>query len=444
MTATIEEISSTRRKLNIEVPAETITQEFDEAVAMYASQVSIPGFRPGKAPKQMVKSRFGKEITGRMRDHLLPKSYHEALQEHDLTVVGILEMDEDIEVVEGEALAYSVTVDIRPDISLPTYKGMALKREVEEIADSELEDRINALREQRADFEDVEDAPVARGDMAQIDFTGSLDGSPLEEAVPEAKGLGEGKDFWLQASDEAFIPELGLGLAGLKIGETETIDVSFNDTFVVEELRGKDVSFEVNVKAIRARKLPELDEAFYEGFGVKDEAEFHERISESLVQEKERAADGKLTQDIEAFLLENTTFDLPESMVAQASQHQIQRIADDLQRQGTAEDQLMEQKDEIISSANEAAERQVKLRLILQTIAEGEDITVSDQDLEREITMLAYAYSMQPDELKKRMTENQQLEDLRGDIVCRRVVEFIQDNAEIEGAATQEEPQEDS
>ena len=439
MTATIEELSSTRRKLNIEVPAETITQEFEEAVAMYAGQVSIPGFRPGKAPKQMVKSRFGKEITGRLRDHLLPKSYHEALQEHDLTVVGILEMDEDIEVKEGEPLAYSVTVDIRPDISLPTYKGMALKREVEAVADSELDDRINGLREQRADFEDVTDAPVARGDMAQIDFTGSLDGSPLEEAVPEAKGLGEGKDFWLQATDEAFIPELGLGLAGLSIGDTETIAVSFNETFVVEQLRGKDVSFEVTVKAIRARKLPELNDEFFESMGVKDEAEFKERISESLVAEKERAADGKLTQDIEAFLLENTTFDLPESMVAQASQHQIQRIADDLQRQGQGEEALMEQKDEILKSAEESAQRQVKLRLILQLIAEGEDISVSDPELEREITMLAYAYSMKPEELKKRMQENQQLEDLRGDVVCRKVVQFIQDNAEIEGAATQED-----
>jgi trigger factor len=275
--------------------------------------------------------------------------------------------------------------------------------------------------------------------MAQIDFVGTLDGTPLEEAVPEAKGLGEAKDFWLQASDEAFIPELGLGLAGLSIGDTETIAVTFNDSFVVEELRGKDVSFEVTVKAIRARKLPEMDEAFFEGFGIKDEAEFKERISESLVAEKERAADGKLTQAIEAFLLENTTFDLPESMVAQASQHQIQRIADDLQRQGQGEDAVMEKKDEILKTAEEAAQRQVKLRLILQTIAEAEEIAVSDAELEREITMLAYAYSMKPEELKKRMQENQQIEDLRGDVVCRKVVQFIQDNADIEGLAKKDD-----
>lgn len=443
MSVQIEEISPCRRKLNIEVPADTVDKEFNEAISAYASQVALPGFRPGKAPKQLVKSRFQKEITNRLRDHLLPKSYHEALQEHQLSVVGILDMDEDIQVKEGEPMSYSVTVDIRPEISLPEYKGVSLKRDLEEVSDAEVQDRIDALLEQRADFEDVDDRPVARGDMAQIDFIGKLDGAALEEAVPEAKGLGEGKDFWLQASDEAFIPELGLGLAGLSIGDTETIPATFDASFVIEQLRGSTVSFEVTVKGIRGRKLPEMDESFFQTFGVKDAEEFKQRIRESLVSEKEREADGKLRQQIEAMLLEKTTFDLPESMVAEASQRQIQRIADNLQRQGQGEEEMMEKKDEIIESANQAAQRQVKLRLILHTIGEQESIKVSDSELDREMTMLAYAYSMRPDELKKRMKENNQLEDLRGDLICRKVVDFIEDNAVIDGVAPQSEAEQE-
>ena len=439
MSVQIEEISPCRRKLSIEVSADTIAKEFDEAISVYASQVALPGFRPGKAPKQLVKSRYQKEITGRLRDHLLPKSYHEALQENELDVVNIMEMDDDIEIKEGEAFTYSVTVDIRPDISLPEYKGISLKKEVEEIDDSALQERVDAMREQRADFEDVDDRPISRGDMAQIDFIGKLEDTPLEEAVPEAKGLGEGKDFWLQASDEAFIPELGLALDGLSIGDEKTIPITFADDFVVEQLRGKSVTFDVTVKAIRGRTLPEMDEKFFEGFGVKDEAEFHERIKESLVAEKEREADGKISQDIESLLLDKTSFELPESMVAEAAQQQIQHIAQDLQRQGQAEDQLMENKDEILKTANTAAERQVRLRLILQAVADKEGIEVTDKELEREMTMLAYAYSMQPDELKKRMKENNQIEDLRGDVICRKVVEFIKENAEIEGEEKQED-----
>lgn len=439
MTVELEEISPCRRKLKIEVPVEDITSEFDDAVKVYAQSVSIPGFRPGKAPRQMVKARFKKEILGRLRDHLLPKSYHEALQEHNLNVLNIIEMDEDIEVVEGQPLSYSVTVDVRPEIKLPEYKGLKLTKERAPVEESQVDERIEALREQRADFEDVSDRPVARGDMAQIDFTSTLDGQPLEEVEPEAKGLGEGKDFWLQASDEAFIPELGLGLAGLSIGDKETLKVTFPESFVVESLRGKEVAFDVEVKAIRARKLPELDEAFYKDLGVEDEKEFRKQILDSLEAEKDREAEGKLRQTIENLLLEKTSFDLPESMVAGATQQQIQQIANNMQRGGMAEDKLLEQKDRILDTAKSTAERQVKLRLILQQIAGQEEVQVSDSEFKREITMMAYAYSMQPDELERRLKENNQIEDLRGDIVCRKVIQLIQDEAVIDGETKSED-----
>ncbi|WFB35623.1 trigger factor [Kiritimatiellota bacterium B12222] len=429
----LEEISPCRRKLNIEVPVETITSEMDDAVNMYAQNVSIPGFRPGKAPKQMVKSRYKKEILGRLRDHLLPKSYHEALQEHKLNVLNIIEMDEEIDVVEGEPLVYSVTVDVRPEISIPEYKGLKLTRDREEIKDSEVDERMNALREQRADFEDVTDRATARGDMAQIDFVSTIDGQPLEEVEPEAKGLGEGKDFWLQASDEAFIPELGLGLAGLSIGDKETIKITFDDQFVLESLRGKEAAFDVEVKGIRARILPEMNEEFFTSLGVKDEAEFRKQITDSIEAEKDRAAEGKLRSAIEEHLLTATQFDLPESLVSEVTQQHIQQIASEMQKGGLPEEQLLEQKDQILEDAKNKAERQVQLRLVLQQIAQEEELQVSESEFKRELSMMAYAYSMQPDELERRLKENNQLDDLRGDIVCRKVIQLIQDEATIEG-----------
>jgi len=439
MTTELEEISACRRKLSIEVPAEDISSEMDDAVNVYAQSVSIPGFRPGKAPKQMVKARFKKEILGKLRDHLLPKSYHEALQEHKLNVINIIEMDEEIHVVEGEPLAYSVTVDVLPEISVPEYKGLKLSKETESVDDAEIEARIDGLREQRADFEDVTDRPVARGDMAQIDFTSTLDGTPLEEAEPEAKGLGEAKDFWMQASDEAFIPELGLALAGLSAGDKESIKVTFPDSFVVENLKGKEVVFDVEVKAIRSRILPELNEEFFTSMGVKDEKEFRKQVAESVAAEKDRASEGKLRKAIEDILLEGTSFELPESMVSAATQQQIQQMANQMQRSGMSEDQMLEQKEDLLENAKASAERQVKLRLILQDIAATEDIQVSDSEFKREISMMAYSYSMQPDELERRLKENNQMDDLRGDIVCRKVLQLIQDEAEIDGDVKSED-----
>jgi trigger factor len=439
MNVEIEEISPCRRKLNIVVPVETITSEYDDAIKVYSQQVQIPGFRPGKAPKNMVKARYNKDILARIRDHILPKSYHEALMDNKLSVLGIIDMDEDIQVKEGEALSYSVTVDIRPEITLPEYKGISLKKDVEEVKDADVDERIEALREQRADYEDVEDRPVARGDMAQIDFTSTIDGTPLEEVEPEAKGLGEANDFWLQASDEAFIPELGLALAGLSIGDEQEITATFPADFVVKGLQGKEVVFAVKVKAVRARKLPELDEEFFTSVGAESEEDFRSKVRESMESEKDRAADGKLRQDIEELLLKGTEFDLPESLVAEASNQQVRQIAENLQRNGQGEDALMEQKDEILATAKTTAERQVKLRLILTKIAGEEKITVSDNELSREITMLAYAYQMDRNELEKRLKDNNQLDDLRGDVICRKVVQWVQDEANIEGEAKKDD-----
>lgn len=438
MNVNVEELSACRRKLSIEVPAETIATEYDDALGVYQQQVQLPGFRPGKAPKAMVKARYNKEILGRLRDHLLPKSYHEALQDQNLEVVHIVDMDDDIAIKEGEALTYSVTVDVRPDFTLPAYKGVALKREQEPVSEEAVNERIEALRNQRADYEDVEDRPVSRGDMAQIDFTATLDGEPLEEAVPEAKGLGEAKDFWLQASDEAFIPQLGLELAGLNVGDEQDIPVTFDDGFVLEELRGKEVKFQVSVKAVRARKLPELDEEFFKSVGAEDEADFRKQIQESLERENARQADGKLRQEVEAFLLDQTELDLPESLVSEASSHQVRRIANDLQQQGEGEESLMEKKDEIVATATQAAERQVKLRLILQRIGSEEGVSVSQEELSREISMLSYAYQMKREDLEKRLRENNQLDDLRGDILCRKVVDWVLEHAEVEGAESAE------
>lgn len=433
MNVEIEELSPCRRKLNIEVPAETISSEYDDALKVYSRQVSLPGFRPGKAPKQLVKSRYHKEIIGRLRDHLLPKSYHEALQEKALNVLNIIDMDEDIQVKEGEPLAYSVTVDVQPEVSLPEYKTLSLEKSTEDVTDAEVDERIESLREQRADYEEVEDRPVARGDMAQIDFTGTLDGRPLEEAEPEAKGLGEAMDFWLQASDEAFIPELGLGLPGMAIGDERDIDVTFQDDFVVENLRGQAVKYHVKVKAVRARKLPELNKEFFDALGVESEDAFRGQIVDSLKAEKDRDAEGKLRRDIETFLLDNTRFDLPESMVEEASRQHVRRIADDLQRGGQDENQVLEKKDEIMETAKSAAERQVKLRLILYKVAAEEGLQVTDNEVNREISMLAYAYSMERDELEKRLRQQNQLDDLRGDILCRKAMQTIQDAADISG-----------
>lgn len=431
MNVQIEEISSCRRKLNIEVPSEEVSKEYNEALNAWKTHANIPGFRPGKAPMHMVKAKHHKDIVERLRDHLLPKSYREALEENKIEVVRIIDMDEDIKIKMDEPFAYSITVDVKPEIALPDYKGIALKREAVEISNEDVEQRIEDLREQRASFDDVTDRPVAKGDMVQIDFNTTLDGAPLAEAAPDAIGLDKAEDFWLQADENAFIPELGEGLAGLAIGEERDVNITFDEKFASEPLRNKEVVFHVKIKAIRGRVLPELDEEFLKPFQVVDVTEFRKKINDNVQAEKQQEQEGTLRRDIEKFLIENTSFELPESDVDEAANRQVRRIINDMSRQGVAEDKIMEQKDDIVDAARQSAQTSVKLRYVLLKIAELENLTVSDNELKREMAMMAYAYGMKPQDLEKELSEESAREEFRGDVLMRKTMQHLFDAANI-------------
>lgn len=431
MNVQTEEISSTRRKLSVEVPAEEVTKEYNEALNAWKKHASIPGFRPGKAPVHLVKAKHHKDILERLRDHLLPKSYREALEESQTEVVRIMDMDENIQVKLDEPFRFSITVDVKPEITLPDYKGISLKREAVEITNEDVDERIEKLREQRAGFDEVTDRAVAKGDMVQIDFVTTLDGTPLAEAAPDAVGLDKAEDFWLQADENAFIPELGEGLAGLAIGEERDVKVIFDEKFASEPLRSKEVVFHVKLKSIRGRVLPELDEEFLKPFQVADVTQFRQKIKDSLLAEKQQEQEGSLRRDIEKFLLDNTAFDLPESDVDEAANRQVRRIINDMSRQGIPDDKMMEQKDEIVEAARQSAQTTVKLRYILLKIAGKEEITVSENELKREMAMMAYAYGMKPQDLEKELSSESAKEEFRGDILMRKTMQHLFDAANI-------------
>lgn len=432
MNVEIEELSPCRRKLTITVPAEEVSSEYDEALAVWRKRASIPGFRPGKAPVHLVKAKYNKDILGGLRDHLVPKSYRAAIEENKLEVSQIVEADDDIKVTPGEPMSFCVTLDLKPSFSLPEYKGITLKKQTPVVEDAEIEEQIDEIRAQRANYEEVSDRPVCRGDMARIDFTASLDGVPLTEAAPKAVGLDKGEDFWLQANDEAFIPELGEGLAGLSVGDETDITVTFDDNFAAEDLRGKTVVFHVTLKGIRARVLPELDEEFLKPFEVEDVTAFRSKIRDSIASRKEQAEQQRLRGEIEKFLLENTEIELPESEVDAAANRQLRRIINDMSHRGMEESQILEQRDAIVDASKAGAANTVKLRHIFMKIAREEGISVSDADLKREMTMMAYAYGMKPGDLEKELGGAEAKEDFRGDVLVRRTLQHVFDLANIQ------------
>ena len=433
MNVVVEETGPCRRKLSLTIPAEKIDAEYDEALNGFKTMAEMPGFRKGRAPLHLVKAKFNKGILEHLRDNLLPKAYNEAIEENSLDVVRIIEMDEDISVNVGEDLSFDVTVDVAPAFELPAYEAISLTREAKEISDADIDEAVEELRGRKATFEDVIDAPVGEGDIVQIDFVGRLDGTPLKEIDEAMGGIGEGIDFWAQANEESFIPEIGAALPGLNVGDTTEISAEFADSFAVEGVAGKTVAYTVTVKAIRGKVLPELDEAFLKDAEVETVDALREQTKERLEADAKRQDDGRLHGEIEKFLLENTTLDLPESVLAQEAAQQVQRIVNDASRQGMTDENFAEQREDIMGHANQAAERSVRLRYILARVGKEQDISVSEAEVKQEMAMMAYMYGMTPADLEKRIEENGSADDFRADVSMRKTMTWLFENAAITG-----------
>jgi len=235
MNITVEEVGPCRKKLNIEFPADAVSSAYKDVVKEYARGAQIQGFRKGKAPTNLVRAKYSKQIAEEVRDRLVPEGYQKALAQEKIHPVAVLNLEQ-ADVQEGQAFNYSVLCDIPPDFELPTYKGIALKREESEVPEGALEEALDRLRDQHATYADVE-RPVEEGDLVQVNYSATVDGVALDEVAMTATGLGEASEFWVLAEEKAFLPGFSDGLQGKTAGESASLDVCFPDEFPQEALR---------------------------------------------------------------------------------------------------------------------------------------------------------------------------------------------------------------
>ncbi len=416
MNVTVEDAGTCRKKLTIEWPVERVQADYELALKQYAKVARIAGFRPGKAPAKVVERRYAKDIIKDVRDQLVPEGYQQAIKDKALTVVQVMDLDEPI-VELGQPMRFAVTVEVAPDFDLPNYKGIALERKTEAVDESKVDETITNIAEQFASFDEVTEGPVQRGDLVQVDYEGTCEGQAIEDMGEETKGLGKREDFWMQADDNAFIPEFADGVVGAEIGEKRQIQVDFPADFAAKPLAGKKAAYFVDVKGMRRKRLPELDEEFYKRLGVADDAELRTRIREDLERAASQRETERLRNAIVDHLIKDWSVDLPPTAVSRETSQIVQDVIRENTRRGAAQEMLMEKKDEIMDMASRNAENRVKAQLVLDRIADTEDVTVSAKALDEHIQRLAAGYGMKPDqlraELKKRDTVDTVEEELR-------------------------------
>jgi trigger factor len=431
MNVTIENVSACRKRLKIEVPANRVNEAFEKVTDDFQKLAKIPGFRPGRAPRTVVQKKFLKDIEDELQRTLVPEAYREAVQAKKLKVVSSPDIEE-LKYQRGLSLSFSTVVDLAPDFSLPAYKGLAVKKIDASVSDQEADKALEGLLEQRAEFIDVPDRPLAMEDFAVISYTGASEGKPLAEWVPTAKNLGQNEHFWLWMKPDMFLPGFTEPLVGLKPGEKRTVHVEFAADFPHEVLRGKKAQYEVELKQIKNKKLPELTEELAQEIAKMSVAELKVEIRKDLEGQKE--SDAKTTQKREIVdqLLKAVNFDLPESVVAAETRDAVYNIVAENQARGVPENILQEKKQEIFTNAAAGAKDMVKLNFLLRRIADEEKITVSTDEIGGWLQYTAQRQGVPFDKFLENAKKNNTIPQVEQSILRQKVLDFLLQQAKVE------------
>ncbi|MGC4015304.1 MAG: trigger factor [Luteolibacter sp.] len=419
--------------LRVEIPAEQVSGERERIVAGYASQAKLPGFRPGKAPRKVVEKRFEKEISEELRDRLMQEGCDEALRKESLKVLDF-GVPESTEFTPDGGFSFSTRILLAPEITLPEYKGIAVKVPAAAVPDEEINKQLEGLRERFADFKDLEGRAIQTGDFAVIDYTSTTEGKPLEEFLGKSAGyLGGREGFWVRVNDESFLPGFAAQLVGLNAGDSKDVTVTIPDDFPLSDLRGKEVTFAVTVKELKEASLPELDDELAAKLAPgKTMDEIKTIIRDNMERERRRQIDDmKVNQIVEHFNTQ-VEFDVPDELLAHETQNQADAMVRQGIQSGLSEDDVAAQQTEIFENAGKQAKSNIKTNFILQEIARAENISVNDQELVNHLVMIANSRKQAPKKFIRDLQRSGRLPGIRNSMLVGKAIDFVVEHATVE------------
>lgn len=431
MNIKIEDINDTRKKLLVSVGADEVEKEHDELVKEFAKVARLPGFRPGKAPLPIVARRFAKEIAEELNKKIFSNAYREALEESKLSPLQLIEAPTD-GVQKGTDNELAFVLDIHPEFSLPEYKGLPIKRASEEVTDEDLEKALNGIREQRADFKQV-DREARKGDYVKVSYEGRIGDQPVAELVPDKSVFGAQASTWEEVDSEMGpIPGLAAAFAGMKTGDKKEVEVSFPEDFAEEPLRGKTATYSVEVLEVRERELPELDEEFVKSLGLENLDELKKHLREDLARQKQSENRSNDRQQVSEALAGAVEFPLPESAVERETEILLRQFLTENMRRGVPQEEFENRKEELHEGARRGAMHRVKTQLILAKIAEAEKIGVDENDISRYVYFEAQRRRQKPEQLVRELRKNpDEVEAIRQGLLFDKTLDFLVEKASV-------------
>ena len=425
MSLQVEKMEKNMAKLTIEVAAEDLEKAMQNAYQKAKGRISIPGFRKGKAPRKMIEQMYGKGIF--LEDAvnaLIPEHYSKALAECDLEIVSQPTIDI-TQAEPGKALIFTAEVATKPEVTLGDYKGVEVPKTEINVTDEDVDAEIKKEQEKNSRTINVEDRGAQLQDVVTIDFEGSVDGVPFDG--------GQATEYPLTLGSNTFIPGFEDQLVGAKVGDDVDVKVTFPEEYQAKELAGKEAVFKCAVKKIEAKELPELDDDFAKDVSEFDTlAEYKEHVKTNLVERKENEAKRAKEDAAVDKAIENAQMDIPEAMLMTQCRQMLDDFSRRMQSQGLSMEQYFQftgmTADKMMEDMKPQALKRIQTRLVLEKVAEVENIQPTEEEVNEEIAKMAEAYKMEADKLKELLGERE-LEQMKKDMAVQKAVTVIADAA---------------
>ena len=409
------------KEIVIKIEGEKWENALDKAFKKANAKAKIPGFRPGKAPKNIYLKNYGVEsLFMEASNYAVEDAYNQMIEENkDLEIAAQPVLD--IRSIDEKYIEYVFTITLKPEVKLGKYKGLNVKKEAVKVTKKEIEEAVDHMREHYKENV-VKEGSLENGDIAIIDFEGFKDGVAFEG--------GKGENYSLEIGSNTFIPGFEEQLVGMKTGEEKDINVTFPEDYHSEDLKGQPVVFKVKVNEIKEVKIPELDKDFFEDLGMEgiDTKEALEaQVKENIKASKESKAEEKYTEDLLNEIAKTTEIDVPETMINDETERMVEHFAEHIAMQGLSLDMFYQytnsSKEALKEQYKEEAEKRIKYRLILEQIIKEEKIKVTDKEIEAKVEELAQKYNMTKEEVKKQYGEN--LDYIKYDLEVTKAFDII-------------------
>lgn len=427
MSVQVEKLEKNMAKLTVEVSAEDFKAAIKKAFNKNKNRFSIPGFRKGKAPQAMIEKMYGEGVFYEdAADEAINASYVEAMKESGLDIVSRPEVTIE-KIGKDEPFVYSALVAVKPEVTLGQYKGVEVEKADASVSAEDVEAELKKVQEQNARLLTVEDRGVEDGDQTVIDFEGFVDGKGFEG--------GKAEDYPLTIGSHSFIDTFEEQLIGKKIGEECEVNVTFPTEYHAADLAGKPATFKVTVKEIKVKELPELNDEFASEVSEFDTLdEYKKDVEKKLAEKKEIEANSKNEDAVVTKVVENASMEIPDKMIDAQAENMVQDMARRMQSQGLSLDMYLKYTgmtvEQMKEQARPDAEKRIRTRLVLEAVAQAENIQISDEKVDEEVAKMAEAYKMEVDKLKSYMSESD-IKQMKEDLAVQQAVDLLVAEAKL-------------